>query len=279
MFLSGKAEAQGRFNFKKRLSFKLYSGYNYLNMGDLNTWIESQNNYYATAALKWIASVPEQFETLHSGLSFGGELLIDLTSKWAVSFGIEHIYMKNKSGLTYIDYYNDEFKHFLTSVIKTIPLKVGVYYSFPINPKIKFFLNTGVGYYFAQSSQDYHFQYDDYWAAWQRDMSSSDLGFHGGIGFEYNIKKYLSLVFEGRGIYAKIDSFEGTIKTNNSTGAEYTQEGIFYYWEELDKSLGIGTSHIVPEKPEPIWYRRDIRKFTLDLSGVSLRVGIKIRIF
>lgn len=279
MFLSGKAEAQERFNFKKRLSFKLNSGYSYLNIGDVNTWIESQNNYYVTDALRRNASLPEQFETLHSGLSFGGEVLIDLTSKWAVAFGIEHIYMKNKSSLTYISYYNDEYNYFLTNVIKTIPLKVGVYYSFPISHKIKFFLNGGVGYYFAQSSQDYHIQYDYYWAAAKRDMSSSDFGFHGGIGFEYYIKKYLSLVFESRGIYARINKFKGTKKYTNSYGAELTQEGIFYCWEELDKIWGIGVSHILPEKPEPFWYRRDIREFTLDLSGVSLRIGIKIRIF
>ena len=113
---------------------------------------------------------------------------------------------------------------------------------------------------------------------WQKDMSSSDFGFHGGMGFEWHIRKFLSLIFEATGQYITINSLEGTRKYKNSTGHQFEEKGLFYYWVE-PASEGIGTYRILPEEPDPVWTRKDIREFRLDLSGISLMIGIKIRPF
>lgn len=264
---------------KTSLGFALKGGYNYLNIGDLNTWIDSWNYYYEAVITKGGGSVPETLENLHRGHNFGGEISLALSPRWAVSLGVGYTYLKNTSRTILIDGNQNEENHLLTNVAKITPLTIGVYYSFPIFHKTKFFLNTGVGYYFAKLSQDYLYQrYDNYWVEWQKDMSSSDLGFHGGMGFEWHIRKFLSLIFEARGQCVRINSLEGTRKYKNSTGYKFEERGIFYYWVE-SASEGIGTYRILPEEPDPVWTRKDIREFSLNLSGISLMIGIKIRPF
>ncbi len=277
--ISEEAEARERFPFLKRLGFRLDSGYSHLNVGDLNTWIESWNNSLA---------LPEKFEKLHNGLGFDGEILLDITSKWAVAFSVEQIFMKNKSYSIHVDSSNNEIKHNLTNEVKAIPLKAGAYYSIPFANKIKFFLNAGVGYYFTQVYQDYHYHANNnYWVNWQKDMSSSGFGLHGGIGMEYKFKDFLSFFMECRGIYAKVDGFEGVRKYESSSGYKYTEEGTFYIWEQLENWSQVilndeteeSTYRIMPGEPLSVWTRRNIREFILDLSGVTFRVGIKLKIF
>ncbi|MDH5203883.1 MAG: outer membrane beta-barrel protein [Nitrospirota bacterium] len=280
LVLSDEARAGERTPLLKRVSFRLSGGYSYMSLGDLNTYVSSWNYYYEKYAVSRGGSVPEKYEYLHDGYNLEGEILINLSSRWAASFSLGHIDMENNTTLIYRAAANDETKHFLTHVVKVTPLTVGVYYSFPLLRKIKFFLHTGVGYYFAKLSQDYDFQrFDDYWAKWQKDMSSSDFGFQGGIGFEWDIKKYLSLVLGVYGQHAKIKPFEGTRKYENSLGYQSEQEGVFYCWEEYDPEVGISSLLILPEKPEPAWNIKDIREFILDLKGISLRLGIKIKLF
>ena len=276
--LSREASTEERTSQFKGVSVKLSSGYSYSNVGDLNTWISSWNYYYDTNAAIDGYMVPEKFKNLHHGYNFEGEIWINLTSRWATALGVGQITMKNKSTHIYRSPTNDDYKNLLTNSVKITPITIGIYYSIPLFSKIKLFLSTGVGYYFAKLSMFNDYQRpDDNWAKWQKNMSSSDFGFLGGMGLEWNIKNNLALIVEARGQYAKITPFEGTRKQESSNGYIMEDQGIFYTWNQWRKRAS--ALSILPWKPDPAWNIRDIREFMLNLRGISLRIGIRIGIF
>lgn len=261
------------------LGFKLTGGYSFVNIGDLNTWIDSWNYYEQAWESHFGGSVLKTMKNLHNGYNIEGKIFIDLSRRWTLSFGGGYIYLKKNSESLTLDYKSRETLDILTNFVKVYPLKIGWYYNLPIIQRLSLTLNAGVGYYLARISN--HYRYDSYnnsWTEWKKEMDSSNFGVHGGVGIEYEITKFLSLVFEACSQYARINSFQGTREYKNSSGDQYEQEGMFYIWEELQQ-LGIGTVVIFPYKPESTLYRRNIREFTLDLSGFSLMMGIKIRIF
>jgi hypothetical protein len=270
---------QEKKSFVQSLGFKLTGGYSCVNIGDLNTWIDSWNYYKQAWASHFGGSVLETMKNIHNGYNIEGKIFFDLSHRWFLSFGGAYIYLKNNSESPALDYRSRETFDILIHSVKVYPLKIGLYYSLPIIQKLSLSLNAGVGYYLARISNNYRYEsYDNSWTEWEKEMDSSNFGVFGGFGIEYEMTGFLSLVFEVCGQYAKISSFQGTRKYKNSSGYQYEQEGMFYIWEELQQ-LGIGTVVIFPYKPESALYRRNIREFTLDLSGLSLMIGIKIRIF
>lgn len=262
-----------------KVNLKIFGGYSYIILEDLNNYIDSWNYYYKAWAKHYGGYLEEAYTNLHSGVSFEGEILFSFSNRFSLSFCTGYRYGKNSSKIIYMDIYKSESVHNLTNIIGVIPIKLGVIYSLPITEKLKLNLIGGGGLYFARLSQKYGYDpYGSYWAQWEKNMKSSDLGFHGGLGFEYKINKSLAFVLECLGQYIKIDSLKGKRTYKNSAGQISEQTGKFFYWEEIDK-LGIGNFRILPEKPDPTVYRRNIREFVLDLRGFSIRLGVKIILF
>jgi len=174
--------------------------------------------------------------------------------------------------------------------VSAIPLKLGVYYTFPFKSEMKLYINGGIGYYFARTyfyrKQKEVFIRDgsiigDYRGIVDWDLSSKGIGFHGGVGFEYSFTKNFSLFTEVQGRYAQIKKLErdNIYESSEYYGPHYC--GTMYYFEEkrdifIDKYYSsLGISREKPDEPE----YRNVREARLDLSGFCFKVGIKIRLF
>jgi len=178
------------------------------------------------------------------------------------------------------------------------PIKLNLYYSFPIHSKFNLVLNGGVGLYHARMSQSYDWQrrYSSDESGYGADVnvvgnynfnvSGRTTGYHCGVGLEYKFNDRFSMMAEGQWRFAKIHSLEGT--GNRTTRLSYvsggdiisstsdSQEGYLYHYiydlygyEELE----------VFENPDDVSGISEVRKATLDLGGFTFKIGLKIGLF
>jgi len=295
VFLSGIANSEEGEDFKLKLSIKINWGLRYMSVGDINTHLESLDNYishrtfYEGGKTKGINNY---------GTDFEGELRLDISSKFAISVGIAYMSGKSRSDFETVGSFPLQMpmigpfywhKFFSESKVKTIPLKFGIYYTLPISSRINLFINSGLGYYFSKASLDkthVPLPLEGYGIDDSRyhvyDVSSNGLGFHGGVGFEYNIANFFGLVIEVQTRYARIKNLKGKRLYCSWFGPRMEEEGILYIGERdlTDEGYGENCPDLIisQSKPNGDEYR-NIREAVLDFSGLSLRVGIRIKLF
>lgn len=282
-------------NFKPKLSIQFKGGFRYMSVGDINTHLESLDNYISH---RTFYEGGKTKKINNYGTDFEGELRLDLSPKFAISVGIGYMSGKSRSDFETIGSFPLQtpvigpfywHKFFSESKVKTIPLKFGIYYTLPISSRINLFINSGLGYYFSKASLDKthvplplegygidNTRYHEY------DVSSNGFGFHGGIGFEYNISNHLALVLEVQGRYAKIKNLKGKRLYYSWWGPDKEEEGTLYIGERdlTDEGYGQNCPDLIFSQSRPSGDEfQNIREAILDFSGVSLRLAIRIKLF
>ena len=96
------------------------------------------------------------------------------------------------------------------------------------------------------------------------------------MGLEFNFSRNLALVVEGFGRYAKLKGLQG----------DYTwkEEGIieeatlwYYDWRSSDTGNEYPRIKFDDDVPTQTSFQRNIREGEVDLTGFSVRLGIKIK--
>ena len=264
-------------NFLKGISFKLKGGYQYIQIGDFNTYMSLLKEYYENYSEDYSVYIINELEEFHHGSNLGGEISFMLSPCLRGIIGIEYTHLRSENSVEIPDSGSTQV---FTHKFNSIPLTLSIRYLFPLSKRSHFYLKAGAGYYFAWINKNFsHHRSDLYEVFWVEKMHSSDFGVNGGFGFEYSLSKNIYFNLECLGTYARINGFKGHYSWDGPEGHYYEDKGIFYYWEELYGSTGYTVARIYLGKPESVWYRRNIREFVLDLSGVSLILGLRVRLF
>ncbi|MBE0461752.1 MAG: hypothetical protein IBX60_09000 [Candidatus Aminicenantes bacterium] len=263
----------------EKFGIKLTGGMSYLAVGDPNASLKGLADFLKDQASLG-DNIPEsefnEFKKIHFGLDLVGDVIIYLTPHFGISLGSGYIYgMEGKvinkrilGGQTF----TEEVK------VSAIPVRLGVYYSLPLSSRARFLLNGGVSYYFAKWSEAYRNEWSGGWFNTVQEAKASGIGFHGGLGFEFNLVSNISFVLEEQGRYAKIGGFKGDKEFRAFIpGWESSTEGSLYYFEWLPWTDNWYPMIQILEE-EPIGDRiRKVRKAKIDFSGFTLRAGIKIK--
>ena len=319
---------------KKLISIYLGGGLNIINGGDLNgviqdykQLIEDLNDYYTT---DYTADLKE-FKWIQN---YKGEVLLNLSRSFSIGLGVEYLTKKNKGTITFSDEYsgtvNKSFYYYNYSLtdnhseepeyeLIAIPVTFNIYYFIPITKRAEFFITGGIGYYFGKlkynmpyiSDQEYtedqYLNDGTYLDTWIRNYSytgtesyevkCNEVGFHGGLGFEYKIFSNISLVAEGNYRYVKFKDWNGSWSDNwnwdrtwgwSDTGysedsgseTDSIDSGKIWYYEEEYSDLGKQYRYMQLYEEEPIPDPEEgisnIRQAKINLNGFSFRIGIKI---
>jgi len=301
VFLSRVAYSEERENFKPRLSIKLTGGLVYMNLGDINESLDSHSALGENAKRYWPTSFSftDEIENIHYGANFEGELIINIVSGFGIGIGIELIHARKESysimrGEKSYEYFYTRYtvRESYEQKITVIPIKLGIYYRLPLFPRTALLFNIGGGYYFTKSSlfDDQH--RDLYWyivdieehqevtyAEHTCKVSGGNYGWHGGIGFEWSLSKNFSIIIEGQGRYVKIKELKGKDIMITSWGVKKKFYGTLWYYnyksdDHYNTSLVLSDRMLEPLRPTDTH-----RKAILDLSGLSVRIGIRIKLF
>jgi opacity protein-like surface antigen len=184
---------------KLRLSIKLTGGWGYTLIGDINTHLESLNN------IETFESATGEITKLKNwSPDWEAELRLNISRSFGISLATSGVInQKNEShlvtmgpgiwgGWTGTFIFKPEAK-------ARMPVKLGMYYNFPIISRINVFSTAGIGYYSASISKYTKFHEivsspgESYWMSqyWKTDYKAN-LGFHGGIGMEYSLTKNIA---------------------------------------------------------------------------------------
>lgn len=284
-------------NFKPKLSIKLLGGLSYVKYGDINLSLGSVNNNEVFEY--WREHDPERvvgkIKRLNNWINdWEAELRIDITSKIGIGIATSGpIHRKNESSLTYTykGSAGDQITAFtIRPEVKVLmPVKLNIYYAVPFNPKARIIFNAGIAYYSAKASQYRKYELtppvgESEWIKRNWDTNPKYFfGFHLGYGVEYSLSRNLAFVVEAQGRYARINDFEGSMQLEHIYAGIYGEHvGTLYYFNFWDAAIGAGYTdvEVLEVSPDVIYlFKYPIRKAVLDLSGLSLRIGIRIRLF
>ena len=262
-----------------KLDLKITGGITHISGGDWNTSMEGRSEWMRYLREQAGSIYNSELDFLDGGKEFDGQIVFYLSPNVALGVGAGYIDVQgfSRSTTTTEGVTGNSGTDYECSAI---PVTFGFYYFIPVSPKIKFSVGAGAGYYFARFSADHRREDGDgFWVTNEREGTSGDFGFHGGIGFEYSLSQSISIVVEGVGRYAKIDGFEGIQNRADANGWRDSTEGSDYWVEYQQQGIQwfprVIISAETPSNPD----YKNVRSAVVDFSGFALRIGLKIKLF
>jgi len=277
-------------------------GFGSIGVGDMNTTLKSINSMF-----DWVRSyhpemcVGEITEIPASYVDWEVELQWAIGSGFIIGVAVSGpLHFHDRSFLTYtiVGYAGTQTENrtYDSKINVSMPIKLNLYRSFSIHPKLNLSINGGLGYYQARLMQsftnemrlplDSHvIEIIDF------DVSGRRIGAHCGAGLEYKFNDRFFLLVEGQFNFSRVKHFSGTSSSSRRVFDEQGNfygsydgsfEGILYHYIGEDFSVGLAREKLlVSEFPLEIGVDLpyDIREAFLDLRGFALRFGLKIRLF
>lgn len=295
LFCSGTIRGQDAANSRELLSFKLSAGIGYAAIGDIDRHIKAFDEYMAESLafydggrMRGIGHIVPDFEA---------ELRIRIKSHFAFALGTGYFSGSRKDDfqtagrfpLFMFDASDALYEFVLEPQIRAFPLELGLYYSRSLAPRIDLVVSGGPGLYFSRISlikrNDIQYLNENTipempYVISQYDVRGTSLGFHGGAGLEYRLTRAVFLVVGVQGRYASVRKLSGTREYGFfnylSAGPQGgTEKGTLYVGTRDMTAEGYGENCpdllVTPSQA--------MKRATLDLSGISLRVGVRIKLF
>jgi hypothetical protein len=211
--------------------------------------------------------------SFHTAADVSIDFIYQVKSQIGIGLGVGYIRSTTKNLLIVTGQdINVEQKFAGTPTIRSVPIRLGLYFTFPVHRLLSLSFNFGPALYLSK----YTYLFGPDWKERQSVVQTAHarkLGFHGGLGIDVRLDQRVSFFIEGHGRYAKISDFEGEETRTwypNSRETSLTENGTLYYLEN-----GKNPSLAILSK-EPAGFSL-VRKGIFDLSGFGLRAGLTVK--
>jgi hypothetical protein len=291
VFLTQLVSPEERDLLKSRFSLKLTGGAGYSVIGDMNRHLESINNINKPEY--WISS--GEIKNLNNiGYDFELELMMKLSPRFGIGLATSAPFRrKNESCIVFtqqeipgLGYQIIEMKYQPDAKF-SFPIKLSLYCSWLSTRRFKADIMAGIGFYPGTMSEYVKETYHIYLyslgnsVSWNtRDWNAKGrfpFGIHGGIGLEYILNDELSLVVDIQGRYARLGNLKASQETRQDS-MTFRHSGFLYYCNYYDEVIGAKYGILYVDEID-VKGNENFRKAILDLSGFSLRVGIKVNLY
>jgi hypothetical protein len=283
----------------ENISFKISYNTASVSKGDLRTWIDSYNDRWADWQSQNSGQLNGQLNPLKYGPLYEIELRIPLFAGFGFNVCGSHFKSMEESTISFVyDQQNQGEKDFIRNEVSGIPIKIGISYAQALPFSKNLFLFAGVGrhitflkYKFNRENELRIGDVNTYVYKQENTFNSEALGFYATFGAEYNIIKQIAIVVEAEKVWSKADGFKGPFTTDffdpfeNSRTIEEGKASLYFYenkpfWNNKYYSILSGHEK-KPEDPEdyPVGIEdiRNIRQGELDLSTLSIKIGIRFK--
>lgn len=319
MFVNGGASS---------LSFKIFGGMSWIGGGDLNRNLRGWKNYF-NDRYQPPYSFNYNVKELHRFWESGLEINYSLSSRLGIGLGFEFITGAIKgemsSSLEYEKNYFNSAHDFGTIFLeektlrqpryhlKTMPVTLTLYYSFPVGARGNLSVGWGGGYYWGKLEYRENYQYDfDYRdentlsgsllsfidrysssGIYSEGSTSSALGLHSKTSLEIKIHKGLKFFFEVLERWVDFKNWQGSKRDsyswNHTWGfwgenmdkgsAEEITKGKLWMVEFQSEENGKSYPRFVFSEKKPLSSSYlEPRPAQINLNGVCLRIGIRVSI-
>jgi opacity protein-like surface antigen len=260
------------------VKFRLYGGYGYSLGGDLNSGTEGLGMLW-TDLFELAGGVKRgSFEPAHYGAQFGGDIIFMFNPNVGIGLGAESLGMSKSSSIT-TQMTGGSYGTAFEAKASAVPLKLSLFFCAPFGSGARMTLQGGIGYYLAKMSNlvrvDVSISSD--FLEYSNSADSQAIGFHAGLGFEFDLARNISLFLEAQGRYAKLGGFSGDFRFESNGGSDSAPGALYYY--ETRGFTGDFYSIIDCQETEPAESAstKGIREAKIDFTGVTALGGIIIR--
>jgi hypothetical protein len=270
--------------FGLKITLKLEGGWNIFSGGDIEKGIGGlYDNAVAAISASGTPIMQNVRESSHAGLEAGGDLIYCITPRFGIGIGAAKVKAGKESYLVFqqAKLYVDDLR--IRPEIRISALRAGLFYSFPFAGRLAISVHGGPALYSAEYRCSMGVSGGSYIpeiirhglinTGYFQKARAKQMGFEGGIGFEFNPNPFAAFFVEAQGRYAKIGGFEGE------------EEATFYQDNQYRTSVKTGPLYLVDTATYPQLgvvppegaVAGSARKATLDFSGVSFIAGLKLR--
>jgi len=255
------------------LSFKLSGGYSFLVFNEIN---RSQQGWVGFHK-KETALIPDwKFSggnggEVRGGFDFEGEVLLNLTPRWAVGIGSGYSYSEvteSRSIITTVQNYTIPWIYVRPTKVAATPLIISGYFFLPLGPKFQIYIRTGMGWLRAKYvNREAGKRESDRGYTYTSFQSASGRGalIQGGLGVKYSQDQNLGFFCEASLRRAKANTFRGA-------------NGTLYFFEEYNSFLDFWQAKIQTWEMAPAGETfRSVRKAVMDFGGFVLKLGFFIK--
>lgn len=250
------------------LNFSL--GGNFISAGDLNRGSQGLVDYYRD-----ILEVEGngKVKPFHLSYALGVEFNLQLSPQFYLGIGWGY-FTGGKESLVEFPVPGSPDSLITQPKVQSIPVQALITY-YPRSEA--FYFKTGVEYHLARCSYSYQLQKEDSWRKWEGKATSQGFGVLGGLGLIQEISPWLNFYAEVLGRYARIKGFSGKAHYTDSEGTDITEEGTLYYYKGKMAGETYPLLFILQRKPSPDVKISGPRQACLNLSGVSVKLGIQFK--
>jgi hypothetical protein len=253
----------------KTFGFSILAGANFAAVGDLNTGTRGLADYYgAVLGRQGKGGVAG----LHLTYILGAEVSFSLMPGLYLTVGADYFSGRRTSRVDFAA--GDLLDVLITKPkVQAMPVKVGIaFYPLPY-----IYVKGTLQYIFSKADYLYRFEKGTFWREWRGDAKANGLGAGAAVGGEWEFYPGLFLVGEADFRFARIGGFTGKDISVNSDGESYTEQGTLYYFQGR-----AGSQEDFPL----VFIRSDVpteadvsapREAKVNLSGMSLKAGIRVR--
>jgi len=251
-----------------RVNLSLSGGGLYFPGGDLNKGAEGLVDFYSDDLE--VQEVGE-IKPLHLSYVFGGELNLPFSSKFSLGLGIDYLSGKQESTVEFPT--ETSFDTFTSrSKVEVYPIR----FCLSFYPAPYFYMKSGVEILIAKTTYFYHFELEDFYQEWNGEADAQGIGYLGSLGLVIAPKSRVNFFMEVTGRYAKISGFKGKNIFTDSTEYQDTEEGKLYFYKITSDGISYPRLFIWEREPSEAGVT-DVKEAVIDLSGISLRAGFRIR--
>ncbi|HOI46011.1 MAG TPA: hypothetical protein PLX50_10400 [Candidatus Aminicenantes bacterium] len=261
-----------------KFSFKLGAGGDYLSGGDLNAGMRGMSAFQLDNG----ADKNGLFKELHLGAGSGIEILMEISPRLEVAFGVSYLYAARESSTSYI-WNSVTFRETVRPRLEVVPVTLGFSYKLAQSSGFDLYLDAGAGLYKSRMAWKFDLEraFDSFPSRQNGEWKASKnaLGFQGGLRLEKSVSPFAAVYIEAFGRCARFRDIRGKYKVRIFQGADYREEqGRSTLWAAEYRAGDESYPWIVfsDSKPTALYYA-DTNEARVDVSGVSLRTGIRVR--
>ena len=270
-----------------KIDLRVHGGYSRLAAGDVNTGSGGLFEFYKLFAEYGDYTYEGGYEPLHGGADAGADVIFLLSRRFGVGIGVGFLKSAGDADMTLIPPDSETMVFDGGSALSAFPIRLGLYYSLPLVGKLSLTANAGGAFYAGLRFKDrFHVEAGSVFSTQEitatRTSLSKNLGFQGGLGFEYEVSPKMGVFVEAQGRYARFENFgSASIYLASAEGGSDTREGKIYLRTQTlatDPLIVINMYQVESTPPTPDPPDLVIREPKFDLSGFCLQMGIRIRL-
>lgn len=265
-----------------RLSIRLYGAYNYVSAADINKGARGLFDLFALYDALGLGSAVGEYEPVHGGYDFGADVIYQISPRLGVGLGVGYMRNRSDDSLMAVILSSSGAALTGTSTLSALPVRLGVFATFPVAAKLDLTANAGGTWYAGlklDAREKIYYGGGD-WSEMALSGSRSglaNLGFQGGLGLEYKVSRSMGFFVEAEGRYARLKNFDTvTSTTTSSLGGSESETGRLYV-VTVTFPEGSYSTFTVETTPPVDTATETFREPKIDLSGFGLRAGIRIR--